>query len=53
MAGGGLGVAHGGICWLDGGCVAAEKGLGRCYPATGREVGEREKRNVCESVLLG
>ena len=53
MAGGGLGVALGGIWRPDGGCVVAAKGLGRCCPTTWREIGEREKRNVCVSILLG
>ena len=52
-AGGGLGVAPGGIWWPDGGgCVVAEKGLGWCCLVTWCEVGEIEKRNVCVSVCL-
>ena len=47
MAGGGLGVAPGGIWWSDGGCVVAEKGLGWCCPGTRCEVGERERVEEC------
>ena len=53
MAGGGLGVAPGGIWWSDGGCTVAEKELGGAALLLGMRYErererEREEECVCD-----